>query len=75
MSRPPKYWAKAKKILSKKDKVMNKLITRRLRENAMILRKALSKRMAENDIQALKNEMLLNIYKYTTDDLSVPETG
>ena len=27
MSRPPKYWAKAKKILSKKDKVMNKLIT------------------------------------------------
>ena len=27
MSRPPKYWAKAKKILSKKDKVMKKLIT------------------------------------------------
>ena len=26
MSRPPKYWAKAKKILSKKDKVMRKLI-------------------------------------------------
>ena len=26
MSRPPKYWAKAKKILSKKDKVMKKLI-------------------------------------------------
>ena len=27
MSRPPKYWAKAKQILSKKDKVMNKLIS------------------------------------------------
>ena len=27
MSRAPKYWAKAKKILSKKDKVMKKLIT------------------------------------------------
>ena len=26
MSRPPKYWARAKKILSKKDKVMKKLI-------------------------------------------------
>ena len=26
MSRPPKYWAKAKKILSKKDKIMRKLI-------------------------------------------------
>ena len=27
MSKPPKYWAKAKKILSKKDKVMKKLIS------------------------------------------------
>ena len=27
MSKPPKYWAKAKKILSKKDKVMRKLIS------------------------------------------------
>ena len=27
MSRPPKYWAKAKKVLSKKDKVMKQLIT------------------------------------------------
>jgi len=27
MSKPPKYWARAKKILSKKDKVMKKLIT------------------------------------------------
>ena len=27
MSKPPKYWDKAKKILSKKDKVMKKLIT------------------------------------------------
>ena len=26
MSKPPKYWTKAKKILSKKDKVMKKLI-------------------------------------------------
>ncbi len=26
MTRPPKYWAKAKKILSKKDKVIKKLI-------------------------------------------------
>jgi DNA-3-methyladenine glycosylase II len=26
MNKPPKYWAKAKKILSKKDKVMKKLI-------------------------------------------------
>ena len=26
MSKPPKYWVKAKKILSKKDKVMKKLI-------------------------------------------------
>ena len=26
MSRPPKYWARAKKILSRKDKVMKKLI-------------------------------------------------
>ena len=26
MSRPPKYWARAKKILSQKDKVMKKLI-------------------------------------------------
>ena len=26
MSKPPKYWAKAKRILSKKDKVMKKLI-------------------------------------------------
>ena len=26
MRRPPKYWAKAKKILSKKDKVMKRLI-------------------------------------------------
>ena len=26
MTRPPKYWTKAKKILSKKDKVMKKLI-------------------------------------------------
>ena len=26
MSKPPKYWAKAKKILSKRDKVMKKLI-------------------------------------------------
>ncbi len=26
MSRPPKYWARAKRILSKKDKVMKKLI-------------------------------------------------
>ena len=26
MSRPPKYWVRAKKILSKKDKVMKKLI-------------------------------------------------
>ena len=26
MSKPPKYWARAKKILSKKDKVMQKLI-------------------------------------------------
>ena len=26
MSKAPKYWAKAKKILSKKDKVMKKLI-------------------------------------------------
>ena len=27
MSRPPKYWARAKKILSKKDKVMKKLMS------------------------------------------------
>ena len=27
MSKPPKYWARAKRILSKKDKVMKKLIT------------------------------------------------
>ena len=27
MSKPPKYWTRAKKILSKKDKVMKKLIT------------------------------------------------
>ncbi len=27
MSKPPKYWARAKKILSKKDKVMKKLIS------------------------------------------------
>ena len=27
MSRPPKYWVRAKKILSKRDKVMKKLIT------------------------------------------------
>ena len=27
MRKPPKYWARAKKILSKKDKVMKKLIT------------------------------------------------
>ena len=27
MSKAPKYWAKAKKILSKRDKVMKKLIT------------------------------------------------
>ena len=26
MSKPPKYWGRAKKILSKKDKVMKKLI-------------------------------------------------
>ncbi len=26
MSKPPKYWARAKRILSKKDKVMKKLI-------------------------------------------------
>ena len=26
MSKAPKYWAKAKKILSKRDKVMKKLI-------------------------------------------------
>ena len=26
MSQPPKYWSKAKKILSKRDKVMKKLI-------------------------------------------------
>ena len=26
MSKPPKYWSKAKKILSKRDKVMKKLI-------------------------------------------------
>ena len=26
MNMPPKYWAKAKKVLSKKDKVMKKLI-------------------------------------------------
>ena len=26
MSNPPKYWSKAKKILSKRDKVMKKLI-------------------------------------------------
>ena len=26
MSKPPKYWSRAKKILSKKDKVMKKLI-------------------------------------------------
>ena len=26
MSKPPKYWERAKKILSKKDKVMKKLI-------------------------------------------------
>ena len=26
MSKPPKYWARAKKVLSKKDKVMKKLI-------------------------------------------------
>ena len=44
---------------SSNSRVMNKLITRRLRENAMILRTALSKGMVENDVQALKNEMLL----------------
>ena len=27
MRKPPKYWSRAKKILSKKDKVMKKLIT------------------------------------------------
>ena len=27
MSKPPKYWSRAKRILSKKDKVMKKLIT------------------------------------------------
>ena len=26
MSKPPKYWARAKKILSKRDKVMKRLI-------------------------------------------------
>ena len=26
MSKPPKYWTRAKKILSKRDKVMKKLI-------------------------------------------------
>ena len=26
MNKPPKYWARAKKILSKRDKVMKKLI-------------------------------------------------
>ena len=57
---------------SSNSRVMNKLITRRLRENAMILRTALSKGMVENDVQALKNEMLLDIYKMLTIHLGTP---
>ena len=38
----------------------------------MILRTALSKGMVENDVQALKNEMLLDIYKMLTIHLGTP---
>jgi len=57
---------------SSNSRVMNKLITRRLRENAMILRTALSKGMVGDDVQALKNEMLLDIYKMLTIHLGTP---
>ncbi len=37
MSKPPKYWAKAKRILSKKDKVMRKLI-KNYKEGSLVTR-------------------------------------
>ena len=57
---------------SSNSRLMNKLITRKLRENAMILRKNLSKGALDNDIQLLKNEMLQEIYKMLTIHLGTP---
>tara|TARA_Y100001970_G_scaffold212195_1_gene259115 strand:+ start:36 stop:863 length:828 start_codon:yes stop_codon:yes gene_type:complete len=51
---------------------MNKLITRKLRENAMILRKNLSKGALDDDIQSLKKDMLQEIYKMLTIHLGTP---
>ena len=57
---------------SSNSRLMNKLITRKLRENAMILRKNLSKGALDDDIQSLKKDMLQEIYKMLTIHLGTP---
>ena len=51
---------------------MNRLITRKLRENASILRESVSKNASSSDIQEKKISMLKDIYKMLTIHLGTP---
>ena len=53
---------------------MNRMITRKLRENAKILRHAISEGVGDDDLLKQKQLMLQDIYKMLTIHLGTPPT-
>ena len=54
---------------------MNRMIARKLRENAKDLRKNISKGVSGDDLESIKTEMLEQIYKMLTIHIGTPPTS
>ena len=57
---------------SSNSRYMNRLITRKLRENAMLLRNSVNKGSSTSDVQQQKTDMLEEVYKMLTIHLGTP---
>jgi len=57
---------------SSNSRYMNRLITRKLRENAMLLRNSVNKGSSASDVQQQKTDMLEEVYKMLTIHLGTP---
>ena len=51
---------------------MNRLITRKLREDAMLLRNAVNSGASESEVKDQKTDMLEEVYKMLTIHLGTP---
>ena len=60
---------------SSNSRYMNRLITRKLRENAKILRESIHDGSSPKDVQAQKTNMLEEVYKMLTIHLGTPPTS